>query len=865
MKTFLRAVGLALLASGLGCADFDEAELEFCERNPDRCGEVIRASVALPSVSATCVLFQIRNPSDGRVLEDRWLPRSGDELEVVVTRRALPGTVVLAARPYLGGDCQGGAVASTPNGPFETVTESFVQDTLIVTALRLRPGTDEDRDGYVSTGAGGADCADANLDVHPGAQEQCLHQEDRNCDGRKGCEAPACGANACTSPSLRLLLTVPASPVAAGTCTSATIQVKDANGFDTPVAATTPVSLQAEPTGSMTFFTDAACTTTAQGVTLSTGVARATFYFQGQIAGNVTITASAMGLAQDSKSVQLLAGTGNRLVFTTPGRTAMAGTCSQEVQLQSQDAQGNPAPVTVPTAVSLAASPATGFTFYSNSNCTTAVTSINLAAGTSSGSFYFRGTNAGTVTVSATMGGVPAATQNATITPGAPTALAFSQTSLTMTAGDCRQVILRSTDGFGNPSNVTSNQAISLAANPSGGFSFSTASNCSSTVTQVTIAASQNSVTLYVRGTVSGSVTVTASRTGFTNGTLTVAVNPAAPSRIEFQTAPQTVVVGACSAITTVRLLDAFSNVVTAAANTQINLAGSTGSIAFYSNAGCTSAVTSTTVPTGQSSASFYFKGTNAETVTITASSTGLTSASQTQTITPLTPTELAFTSAAQAVTVNACSRTATVEARASGTPTTVTTSTTVNLSAAPATGFTFYANSNCTTPVTSVLIAAGQSSTFFFFKGTTPGTVTLTASSPNLTSATQNASITPAPTKLQFTSPAYTVVANTCSPTVTVESSDTNDNAAPVATNTTVNLSQSGTPSDAQFRFFADSSCTTSVTSVIILAGQSEANFYYRGVQARSVTLTISASGLTSASQVHTITAAGLAPELPE
>jgi hypothetical protein len=865
MKTFLRAVGLALLASGLGCADFDEAELGFCERNPDRCGEVIRASVSLPSVSATCVLFQIRDPSDARVLENQWLPRSGDEMEVVVTRRALPETVVLAARPYLGGDCQGGAAASTPNGPFETVTESFVQDTLIVTALRLRPGTDGDGDGYVGTSAGGADCADANLDVHPGAQEQCVHQEDRNCDGRKGCEAPACAPNACTSPSLRLLLTVPASPVAAGTCTSATIQVKDANGSDTPVGATTPVSLRAEPTGSMAFFADAACTTAAQGVTLSTGVARATFYFRGQTAGNVTITATAMGLAQDSKSAQILAGTGNRLVFTTPGRTAMAGACSQEVQFQSQDAQGNLAPVTVATAVSLAATPATGFRFYSNANCTTEVTSVTLAAGASSGSFYFRGTNAGTVTVSAAMSGGPTATQNATITPGTPTALAFSAASLTTTAGDCRQVMLRSTDGFGNPSNVASNQTVSLAANPSGGFSFSTASNCSSPVTQVIIGASQNSVTLYVRGTVSGSVTVIASRTGFTSGTLTVTVNPAAPNRIEFQTAPQTVAVGACSAITTVRSLDTFNNVTTAVSNTQINLSGNTGSITFYSNAGCTTSVTSTTIPAGQSSASFYFKDTNAETVTITASSTGLTSASQTQTINPLPPTELVFTSAAQAVPVNACSRIATVEVRASGNPTTVTTSTTVNLSAAPATGFSFYSNSTCTTLVTAVTINAGQGSASFYFKGTAPGTVTLTASSTGLTSATQNATITPVPTKLQFTSPAYTVGANTCSPAVTAESSDTNDNAAPVATNTTVNLSQSGTPSDAQFRFFSDPSCTTSVTSVPILAGQSEVNFYYRGVQARSVTLTISATGLTSASQAHTITAAGLAPELPE
>lgn len=51
MNRYLRAVGMALLASWMGCADFSEAEQAFCVRNPQRCGEALQARVLLPSVS----------------------------------------------------------------------------------------------------------------------------------------------------------------------------------------------------------------------------------------------------------------------------------------------------------------------------------------------------------------------------------------------------------------------------------------------------------------------------------------------------------------------------------------------------------------------------------------------------------------------------------------------------------------------------------------------------------------------------------------------------------------------------------------------------------------------------------------------
>ena len=228
--------------------------------------------------------------------------------------------------------------------------------------------------------------------------------------------------------------------------------------------------------------------------------------------------------------------------------------------------------------------------------------------------------------------------------------------------------------------------ALLVAASPAAGFTFSANADCSSPVTQLTLNTGQSSRVLYVRGTSAGSVTVTASRTGFTNGTLAVTVNPAAPTQLTYQTASQTVEAGSCSGITAVQVRDAFGNAVPVSANTQITLTGSTMNLTFYSDAGCTNPATALTVPAGQSSVSFYFRDHTVESVTITASSPGLTSATQSQTIRPVPPTELSFATSPQTV---------------------------------------------------------AQGSAVFYFRGNIPGAVTTTASSMGLTSASQVHTIT--------------------------------------------------------------------------------------------------------------------------
>src|SRR6185436_12481124 len=54
------------------------------------------------------------------------------------------------------------------------------------------------------------------------------------------------------------------------------------------------------------------------------------------------------------------------LAFTTPPQTVVAGNCSGVMTVQARDVAGNPVAVSGATAISLSATPSTGFLFYSD-------------------------------------------------------------------------------------------------------------------------------------------------------------------------------------------------------------------------------------------------------------------------------------------------------------------------------------------------------------------------------------------------------------------------------------------------------------------------------------------------------------------
>ncbi len=103
-------------------------------------------------------------------------------------------------------------------------------------------------------------------------------------------------------------------------------------------------------------------------------------------------------------------------------------------------------------------------------------------------------------------------------------------------------------------------------------------------------------------------------------------------------------------------------------------------------------------------------------------------------------------------------------------------------------------------------------------------------------------------PAKLAFSTPARTTNIDKSSALITVQIQDAFNNVVSSVGTTTINLSSSGT---GEFRNASDSAV---ITSVSIPNGNSDASFRYRAATVGSRTLTVAATGLTSANQAISI-----------
>ncbi|AUI51899.1 beta strand repeat-containing protein [Arthrobacter crystallopoietes] len=355
--------------------------------------------------------------------------------------------------------------------------------------------------------------------------------------------------------------------------------------------------------------------------------------------------------------------------------------------------------------------------------------------------------------------------------------------------------------------------------------------------------------------------TLTATSSGLLDATSSpFTVNAPLPaSRLVITTPPVSGPASATASLgqVTLQLQDASGNSAPApAGGTVVALSSnSTGTKVFSATASGTP-TTSLTIPAGSSTASFYYGDTKAGTPTLTISASGLTSAIQTATVSAAAASRMVFTSApvSGAASATANLGPATVQRQDTfGNPVTAG-ATTLALTSNSAGGKVFSATAGGST-TTSVTIPAGSSTASFYYGDTKAGTPTLTVSASGLTSATQTATINAAAaSKVVFTSAPVSGAASataTLGP-ATVQRQDTFGNPV-TAGATTLALSSNSTGS----KVFSATAGGTSTTNVMIPAGSSTASFYYGDTKAGTPTLTVSANGLTSATQTATVTAA--------
>ena len=345
--------------------------------------------------------------------------------------------------------------------------------------------------------------------------------------------------------------------------------------------------------------------------------------------------------------------------------------------------------------------------------------------------------------------------------------------------------------------------------------------------------------------------------TGATSSAFTVTA--AAASRFALTSSPVSGTAGTTATLgpLTVARQDPYGNLsVAPGGGTVVSLASDSAGTAVFSATSGGAPVASVTIPAGSSSTTFYYGDTKSGTPTITASGS-LTSATQSATVNPGTATTFAVTSVALSGSAAATATLgpATVERRdAFGNPSPAPGGGTAVTLASNSAGTAVFAASSGGTPTSTVTIAAGSASTTFWYGDTKAGTPTLTASG-SLTSATQDATISPAAAStFAITSAPVsgTASASATLGALTVVRLDPFGNAvvAP-AGGTTVTLGSNSTGT----AVFSATSGGATTTTVTIPAGSSSTTFYYGDTKAGAPTITASGS-LTSATQGATITA---------
>jgi len=218
--------------------------------------------------------------------------------------------------------------------------------------------------------------------------------------------------------------------------------------------------------------------------------------------------------------------------------------------------------------------------------------------------------------------------------------------------------------------------------------------------------------------------------------TVLVTANPAVattPVALRIVTSPQTVAAGACSGLTRVQAQDGASSPAPASSLTTVSLSGS--SVKFYSDSSCSRRVYAVNIGAGTASKAFYFKSTVAGTPTITASAPTLAAASQMETITAAAATKVIFRSQPGNVLVGATLAPpvrVVLSDRYGNAVTAATAGITVSIGTNPGSG--------TLSGSTTLGVIAGVA-TFGDLRIDTAGLgYTLTARSPNLSSATSNA-----------------------------------------------------------------------------------------------------------------------------
>jgi hypothetical protein len=624
-----------------------------------------------------------------------------------------------------------------------------------------------------------------------------------------------------------------ASPVA-GTCSSIDVISQDNQGNASPASADTLVMLSTS--GQAVFYSTNDCSGAAiQSTQINQGSSFSRVYLKDNKAENITLSSSNSSFVPGSLLMTIKESTAVKLAIAGPS-TIIGGKCVG-YSVQSLDSYNNLSKVPAPVSVNLQSTGAG--VFYSDSNCLNSVTATSVAAASNLATVYLKDSSLESInlTPSSTTLSSTALT-GVVVTAGVASKLSIVGASV-LTTGVCTTYQIQSLDDYGNLANVLVDTNINIADFSYG--QFFTSANCSgSSVASVVLPNHLNKVTVSFIDTRSEGITFSTTATNITAATQSVVINPSAAGKIVINSSSKNVTAGICSTSIDFKLTDNSGNFVNASSNVSINLTDP--NVQYYSQAGCGSAIITTTqISQGSAGVSVYAIIKKASVTTLSVSSI-YGPINQPITVKPDVAAKVEFTQVPPSGIPGSNSFSVPIIVQSSDQYGNANSLFSGNVSIAS------FKDSTCSTPTTSPITGtiqqqfSGGISTFNGIGYGAAETIYIKSSSAGLSaSCSSSISISASnPTKIEI-SGLSNVVAGQCSGPFTVSAKDSFNNLAKVTSGTPISFTGLGVGGSVH----GSSACSDgSTNSIVTIAGNTNSKTYYlKGITAGSYIMTASST----------------------
>lgn len=526
-----------------------------------------------------------------------------------------------------------------------------------------------------------------------------------------------------------------------------TVGSRDMFGNSVTASANTPVYLY-KTSGSGQFSASSTGSPSIANVTIPSGSAVAELYYRDTVLQNTSqIIASDSasydnpdtGIVNAVRDITTVGQTPSKVQFTTGNQTISAGQRSALIEVQLQKSDGSPA-VQGTDQVLYLSSDSTGTKSFTTSPTAGApsVQTVTVAAGQSSASFYYTDSLAGTHQISVNsntynMG----ASQPIAVQANAVSKLMFKTPPQTVAANQpSAQIQVSATDAYGNIALVTSDMVVTLSSTCASG-SYSLSNVTWSPITQITIPAGQASGFVYYKSGESN-CDLSATASGVTAATQQFTTY-SGPSQLSI-TGPTYTLEASQRVAYTISLLDAGGNATSALIDTQIYVSATNGSLNAASveiDAGATSATVYLTAGTmGAASIAARDEANSG------APDTGLQNTSRSLTVIEGAPTKAAFTASSSNSVAGQVLQLTVGLVNQYGAPVRAPADTLLALSTSGSGAYSLGSNSNDPI-ITSVIVPSGSTTATVYYRQSSIGQATLTASSNSYANGTYNIVVT--------------------------------------------------------------------------------------------------------------------------